>query len=49
MVMIERREMPSRIGALSGGVESSPSRTTKRFSPVPSQTLPKESRRMASS
>ena len=34
------RVMPSRIPSLSGGVDSTPSRTTNRFSPVPSHTRP---------
>ena len=36
----ERRLIPSRIEAVCGGVRSSPSRTTKMFSPEPSQTMP---------
>ncbi len=36
----DARVMPSRIPAPTGGVETTPSRTTKMFSPDPSETMP---------
>ena len=43
------RLIPSRIEDVCPGVTSSPSRTTKMFSPEPSQTRPLSSSRIASS
>ena len=40
--------MPSSKPSESGGVESTPSRTTNRFSPVPSHTSPASLSMMAS-
>ena len=49
MVMAEARLMPPRMSALKPGVAMTPSLTTKRFSPEPSQTMPRLSSRIASS
>jgi hypothetical protein len=43
------RVMPARQPAASGGVQSTPSRTTKTFSPEPSVTYPLGLSRMPSS
>ena len=42
------RVMPSSSPSDSGGVDKMPSRTTKRFSPVPSHTSPASFSMMAS-